>query len=158
MCENVTEWSVAPESYLKGAALCWLTVFMGGEHFFQFYDPIPFVNISCNIHFFSFSAAGEANGNQSEGKYFIKESEFNVNWWHSHYQVMGGRWALLGLEIPPSCHWETHTSCWTQAETKMPLCFSLSGAKGQAVPCLSVFSQDIWERFGKCGRLRCIIV
>lgn len=64
-------------------------------------------------------------------------------------KMLGGQWASLGLGILPSCHWETHTSCWMQAEMKMPLCFSLSGAKGQAVPCLSVFIQGIWELFGK---------
>lgn len=75
--------------------------FCGGEHFFfQFYDLIPFINISHNINFFSFSAAGEANGKQSEGKYFIKESEFNVNRWHSHYQVIGGSVGIAWVGDP----------------------------------------------------------
>lgn len=131
----------------ENAALSWLTGFEEGKKiiFFQFYDPIPLVNISNNIHSFSFSAAGEASENQRERKYFIKESEFNVNGWHSYYQVIWGQWASLGLGIPPSCHWETHTSCWTQAEMKMPLCFSALGAKGHAVPCLYVFSRHLGE-------------
>lgn len=128
---------------------------MGERVFFQFYDPISFVNISCDIHFFSFPATGKANGNQSGGKNFIKSRSSMLTdgttitkWWG-----VRGAWlglgASLGLGIPPSCHWETHTSCWTQAEMKMPLCCSLSEAKGQAVPWLSVLSQDIWESFGK---------
>lgn len=91
----------------------------------------------------------EGSGNLSERKYFIKESEFNVNRWHSHYRVMGGSVGIAWAGDSPSCHWETHTSCWTQAEMKMPLCFSLLGAKGQAVPCLSVFCQGVSERFGE---------
>lgn len=146
----MTKWKAAPESYLKGA-LSQLTYWLweGGKHFFQFYDPIPFVNISHNINFLSFSAAGEANGNQSEGKYFIKESEFNVNRWHSHYQVIGGSmgiaWAGDPTQLPLG---DTHKLLDASWDEDAP-CFRPSGAKGQAIPGLSVSSQGIWEKFGK---------
>lgn len=56
MCETVTEWRVAPGSYLKGAALSWLTGFMEKKAFFSCNFSIQFLlqifpSISVPFHF-----------------------------------------------------------------------------------------------------------
>lgn len=103
MCETVTERRVASESYLKGAALRWgfgrgkkhLFPILWSNSFCKYFQQFWFIFIFCQLW-------KEGTGNLRERKYFIKESEFNVNRWHSHYRVLGGQWASPGLGIHPA--------------------------------------------------------